>query len=294
MTSDANSQPVFLYLHIPKTAGTTLTSCIYEACSSAKYYRAAEGRLHSGIYYYPGNFHKEADPVVPHDVGLTLKQEDISAVVGHFRFGIHEFLTRPSTYVTVLRNPLTRVLSLFHHICTYKSHGWRNDVLSKHMSIETFIETYRCREADNDQTRRLSGIEPPFGECTRDMLDLAKMNIDQQFAVVGITERFDETLVLIRRTFGWSQEGAYWPKLVNKNRPSPETLPQASVDAVLRRNELDMELYRYASAKLASCISRQKTGFQDEVAALVAQKHSVTERIAPREISQTGQSGCTA
>ena len=291
MNCATSTDPVFLYLHVPKTAGTTLTSCIYEGCCSEKYYRAEEGHLHSGIYYYPGNFHKDPEPSVLAHVARALERPDIKAVVGHFSYGIHERLSRPSTYVTVLRNPVTRVMSLFHHICTYKSHGWRSDVLAKKMSIETFIETYQCREADNDQTRRLSGLEPPFGECTHEMFELAKENLDRSFAVVGVTERFDETLVLIRRVFGWSNELAYWPKLVNKNRPSRDSLPQASLDAVLARNELDMELYRYAAARLESQISEQARGFADEVAALSTTKRFVTERVERQGATGTERPG---
>ena len=287
MSTKASVDRVPLYLHIPKTAGTTLTSCIYEGCCTQPYYRAEQGRLHSGIYYYPGNFHKKADPETPDSVIRTLERPDITAVVGHFTYGIHEHISRPSTYLTVVRAPLTRVMSLFHHIRTFKSHGWRDDVVAKRMSIETFIETYRCREADNDQTRRLSGLEPPFGQCTPEMLEIAKSNLDRSFAVAGITERFDETLVLMRRVFGWSSNLAYWPKLVNKKRPSPDTLPKASRDAVLARNELDSELYRYAAARLASQIAEQGAGFEDEVDELRATKKLISERVAPRKSKQT-------
>ena len=35
------------------------------------------------------------------------------------------------------------------------------------------------------------------------MLETAKRNLEAHFAWVGITERFDESLVLLGRTFGW-------------------------------------------------------------------------------------------
>lgn len=278
MTQDSSADRVLLYLHIPKTAGTTLTSCIYDGCCAPDYYQAENGRLHSGVYYYPKNFHKDADPLHPEEVLRAIRRPDVRAIVGHFPFGIHQALARPATYITVLRNPVDRLMSLFHHITTFDNHEWHQDVVSKGMSIETFIDTYRCRETDNDQTRRISGMEPPFGECTTEMLEQAKVNLARHFTVVGLTERFDETLVLVRRAFGWSQDAAYWPRLVNKKRPSSAGLPASSLDAILSRNQLDLDLYSYACELFESLIQEQPPGFQKEVETLVETKHSVLNK----------------
>ena len=54
------------------------------------------------------------------------------------------------------------------------------------------------------QLGAISGdLDTPFGACTSDMLERAKRHIEERFSFVGITERFDESLVLLRRTFAW-------------------------------------------------------------------------------------------
>ena len=66
---------------------------------------------------------------------------------------------------------------------------------------------------DNDQTRRISGIEPSFGNCTESMFLSACENLAKRFELVGITEKFNETLLLLSIKLGWTGETQYLPKL---------------------------------------------------------------------------------
>ena len=50
--------------------------------------------------------------------------------------------------------------------------------------------------------RRLRGPEKPPPPLTEGDLAQAKRNLDR-FLVVGLTERFDESFILIRRALGW-------------------------------------------------------------------------------------------
>jgi hypothetical protein len=137
--------------------------------------------------------------------------------------------------------------------------------VSSGLSIEDFVLHLSCREADNDQTRRISGLEPVFGACSISILEKAKDNLRRYFSVVGVTEYFDETLILIKRMLGWTYEACYLPNLVNKDRPTSASLPQKSVDAILERNELDVKLYEFAKESLYERIADQGPDFHSEV-----------------------------
>lgn len=41
-----------------------------------------------------------------------------------------------------------------------------------------------------------------YGQCSPEMLESAKKNL-QDFAAVGLTERYNETLILLKRAFNW-------------------------------------------------------------------------------------------
>ena len=264
-----NADRLPLFLHIPKTGGTTLKNCIYHQYKADEYYESEEGCLVDGIYYYPGGFHKEPHAAIPAQVIQALKRYDIRAVVGHFSFGMHTYVKRPWTYVTLLRNPVDRVISLYYSCCAYHIRGDKStqphEIVSSDISIEDFVLHSSCREADNDQTRRISGLEPEFGACSLSTLDKAKDNLRRYFSVVGVTEYFDETVILIKRTLGWARAPYYLPSLVNKDRPATAGLPQKSINTILEHNELDTKLYEFAKELLYERIADQGPDFDREV-----------------------------
>ena len=98
------------------------------------------------------------------------------------------------------------------------------------------------------------------------MLDLAKENLRRSFAVAGTIERLDETAVLLKRRLGWQGTAVCHPKNVNAGRPPSSSLPRAAVEAIRRRNELDLELWRYASQLMDEAIAAEGDGFRRDLA----------------------------
>lgn len=241
-----------------------MTTCLFNEYRASDYAETEKGWLRGGVYYYPQ--HLEKDPALAErfDARRMLSRKDIRAVVGHFSFGIHEHLRKPWTYLTLVRDPIERVISLFCHICRY-GHLHRK-VVDENLSIDQFVQDLHCTGADNDQTRRISGKNPPFGECNGAMLAMAKENLARHFSIVGVTERFDETLILIKRRLRWSVEPVYRSGLVNKERPRARQLSTSTLDAIKGRNQLDSELHKFAGAMLDESIRKEGTDFYDEVA----------------------------
>ena len=81
---------------------------------------------------------------------------------------------RPTTYITLLRNPVDRVLSLYHFL-----------EAERQTSIEEFVAHPSIKEVDNDQTRRIAGVDPAVGGCTNAMLLKAMENMRRHFAVAA-------------------------------------------------------------------------------------------------------------
>jgi hypothetical protein len=163
----------------------------------------------------------------------------------------------------MVRDPVERVLSLYYHVLKYgekKQYGLPPD-----LTIDQFLNDINLREVDNDQTRRLSGLEPPFGQCSRAMLERATDHLQRYFSIVGITERFDESFLLLKKRFGWRDDLYYLPRLVNTSKPRSSAMPPEAIEAITRRNEFDIELYEYAERLLDELVDRQNPEFRDEL-----------------------------
>lgn len=229
--------PVVLFLHIPKAGGSTLGEYVYNQCCAPNV--NADDPLSAGVAYLDYGFIKDPELVIPEHVVNLLSRRDLRAVIGHFWFGLHEHVARPSRYITLLRDPLERVVSLYYYA-----------KLEATMSLEEFARKPPFREVDNDQTRRIAGVNPPVGECTQAMLDLARENLRSHFDVVGTTERMDDTMARLNVKLGWNREVVSYPRNVNSERPKSSWLTLEAVEAIRARNEFDYELWRYASELL--------------------------------------------
>jgi hypothetical protein len=265
---------VLLFLHIPKTGGSTLSNYLYQhpgfLIGSESSPTTSDKYFNYGIYHYPAGFCKDPSCYVAEQREHIANLSGLKAVIGHFSYGIHEAIPGRYRYVTMLRHPVRRVLSLYSHLRLDALHGWVDlatfvsecppDGWSKRLSAR-----YRCaprhgeqiiRErsraiVDNDQVRRTTGEDPPFGECTPDMLERAKAIVRDRFALVGTTERYVESLLLMSRGLSPYEVPLVLPRLVNPSRPAEEAIPTAVRDVIEARNSLDLELYRFADELLS-------------------------------------------
>lgn len=249
--------PVLLYLHIPKAAGTTLSSLLFEQMRSHDCPDAGVHGFHSGVFYHPATFVKELDGASESLVRQALAHDGLRAVLGHFRFGLHASLSRPHRYVTMLREPVSRVRSLYEfQRLNERKYGKLGGVrLPDEVDLARYVLEPPYVEVDNGMTRRISGLSPPIGECTEAMLARAKANLREHFAVVGLAERFDESLILMSRLLGWPEVPFYYPKNVNTRSAEGTTLDPAVAELVRSRNAVDVELYRFATDLFAQQIS---------------------------------------
>jgi Galactose-3-O-sulfotransferase len=253
---------VLMYLHIPKTAGTSLTDIIYDQYSDSSGSCEEAGMFREGVYYYPGEpgFVRpcKAEQVYrinqPSTISNAMRRSELRVVAGHFSFGLHMLIDRRTTYVTMLRHPVERIVSLYFHLKRWPSHGDNKPWLERvglrplhETSLDEFIQNYPLCELDNDQTRRVAGEDPEFGHCTLSLLQKAKSNIERHFCLVGVAERFQETLRVAADVLGWSADGRNYKKLRNEYRSSTSLVPSKTQELILKQNALDIELYSFAN-----------------------------------------------
>ena len=85
--------PLVLYLHIPKAGGTTLGEFIYNQCRNNS--DNDEGIVTNGVFFTSEGFFRNDETVVTTEMKALLQRGDLTAVIGHFGYGLHEFVERP-------------------------------------------------------------------------------------------------------------------------------------------------------------------------------------------------------
>ena len=183
---------------------------------------------------------------------------------GHFAFGIHKYVPRSCRYVTVLREPVARVVSAYKHVLKRTGHELHERVVKGKIDLEEFIETFWLEEKRNRQIRDLCNEYD--GPVDRELLEHAKRNLEG-FLVVGLTERFEETFALIRRALRLRL-----PFYVTRNVGFPLEASERAIELIREREQFDLELYTFAEHLFDKQVGAQGSSFGLEVAAYRAMR----------------------
>jgi len=253
----AEGQPLIAFVHIPRTGGGTFSSAI------SKNYSRLQG---------PGNYQK--NPEATRNGVARIGRGGIKKAVGdHVPYGLYRrYLPDDTRYITVLRDPVDRVLSHYHfHAQAGKTPGAAGERKLRTM-WEELLNTERLeREGgeneeaiaiepdaefsledglrrripiyDNFMTRFLWGGESLFGELPADAVDRAKENISQ-FWFVGVSERLDDSIVLLGKKLGVGLM-PYHLRHVSQKRPPLDETPAELRELIAEHNAMDIELYRF-------------------------------------------------
>jgi len=251
------AKQTLVYLHLPKCGGTTLNRLIEWEYSPLRTY-SIDPSFFRWSYYRLLQWPER-------------RLAGLDVIKGHMPFGIHRRLPRPASYITVLREPVERVISEYYFARHYRLHPQYKRM--QNLSLEEYAST---TPHHNLQCKLLAGMPGPrdflAGDCTDETLETAKANLAAHFSVAGLTERFDETLALLKARFGWKLN-AYASFNVTRARPRKEAVPEAAQKIIAERNRYDVAIYRHVAPLFEQALAENR-------AAVDAALQSV-ERLGP-------------
>ena len=218
-----NNEPVdntLVFLHLQKCAGTTLHRIIEE-----QFIRLYGKETLSSIPLHWWPFDKQLKNI------LTFK--------GHFNFGQEERMLLPETelprtYITLLRNPVDRVLSGYHfHFIRYRTYTQYDgqmisftDFLKGNYLINSNLMTYQLGGHQENIHRALENLH--------------------KFDVVGIAEDFDGFLKQLNKKLGWSEDYTYERCNVQADKLCRKDLSDEDYNLCVKVNQNDFTLYEEA------------------------------------------------
>jgi hypothetical protein len=197
--------------------------------------------------------------------------DNLRFVWGHYRHGVQARLPKPSICMTLLRDPLDRVISSYYywdHLIT-KSGEALGDYLDRHPHFPVYMDNY--------MTRMLSGspsLDPTHSGATTENYP-AVTDIDFERAannlndcvIVGLTDQFDETLLILGSDLGWSlADLVYSRQNVTASRPAISDIAESTRIKLLQWNRYDALLVERGRAHLAHRIATYRGDFRKDVA----------------------------
>ncbi len=226
-----------IFLHIPKTGGMTLAAMIARQFPS-RAVRRLNGSLAAA---------KAAIAALSED-----DRNEIRCIYGHVAFGLHECLPAPAVYVTLVRDPVERLVSIYYYACRRPEWGLHREIAENRLSLADFVVSEAANEFHDQQTRMLGGSD--VWPCGGTELALAERNLSERFAVAAPLERFDEAALLCGRLFGW-KDVRYARANVNRRRPALCKISRAVIEMIEKKNVLDRELHAAVCRKFAERIA---------------------------------------
>jgi galactose-3-O-sulfotransferase len=232
-----------IFIHIPKSAGTTLNSIIIWEYSPFQIV-SVDGRFPQWSFRRLTRWKPD-----------RLNRNDV--FTGHMPVGLDRFLARQSTYMTILRNPVERVISEYFYRIGRKSHPLADRHI-KGFSLSDYVEKLPYA---NVQTKLLAGGNPDYdfmaGTCSEAMLETAKRNLAEKFSLIGLTERFEETLALCKIIFGWKVEH-YAALRVTQGKPKEKAVTADLRELIAEHNRFDVALYEYGARLFEQTLAQHR------------------------------------
>jgi hypothetical protein len=287
MTHLPGSEDRLFFLHIPKTAGTTLTHFLDQHFA------------HDEIF--PPQIYSQLSTVAPESIGKYRLYR------GHFNYDFIQLHVKQAQIITVLREPIDHIISIYESmrrdprdldeeqrtvtrslaelLNTPALQGFYYNTQTYFLGGELSwgqLRTWERHYVKMDERWQAHFQKLNLPERNRlsetEVLERAKSRLET-LACFGTTERFGDFLHLLAYTFGWQPMENAVKQNAAPSRISYEQLDSATRDRIDEVTALDRELYQFASSLFKKRYQQMVHNLLEERGKIVYQTTSV-ERLS--------------
>ena len=160
------------------------------------------------------------------------------AIAGHIPFGLHDGLPVRPCYVSLVRHPLERFVSLYKHARRTQAHPLH--AAASRLDLEAF---YDFTLSDEGGRNRSVGLQCYFLSRARNFNE-ARSVIDRRYALLAPTERYGDFMIACAERFGRE------PQETPPRNVAPELAgideARAALEPRIRCDHVeDLRLYQY-------------------------------------------------
>jgi len=245
-----------IFMHIEHTGGSTLNQIIarqYAAHERYEVYHLGQG-------------------VVAKFMALPeAERRRFRLIYGHLFYGIHRHVPGKSRYLTVMRHPVDRIIASYTFLLR-KTNNRRHDVYKT--SGVSWADHLAERRDEIRQISRIVGGDDELLQKRRmqalpeNALETAIAHLENDFAMVGLQDRYDESLLMMRHVLNWQKPVAYVRKNVTSRRITLADLPPDDRALIEKAAEIEMPLYEYAVRRFEAQVAAYPGDLERDLARL--------------------------
>lgn len=189
------------------------------------------------------------------------EKKNLDLIFGFIPYGIHDELPQAADYLTFMRHPVERTISMYY-FANRTENSWVRERYDHPISFEEFLDV--MPRIDNHMTRAFLYGKPDTLEAFRreplpdDALEQAIDNIEKHFPIIGLTERFDESLLMIKRRYNWKSIH-YHPVNVRPSWQKKEPLTKEIRQKIEEKVTVDLALYEYVCKRFENQVAEHAT-----------------------------------
>lgn len=243
-----------VFAHIPKTGGTTLNNLLLRQYPRDLTFVMNDSNPRESVDAYRS---------IPKDL-----RKIYQLIIGHGAATLRQDIPQPYCMISLLRDPIERVVSFYYYAREKHDHPLKNDILSQGLTLEDMIQQKKSSEMLNYMVFRFSGktwrdyTDPNPEEA----YDLAVENLETYWSLVGTLEQFDEFLFLLAYRYGWTAP-YYDRKNENKQKPLLDELSASSINVIQEVNQLDIRFYNFVKTRFTKQLEQLDRDFHSRMAA---------------------------
>tara|TARA_R110000764_G_scaffold78131_2_gene155909 strand:+ start:14326 stop:15090 length:765 start_codon:yes stop_codon:yes gene_type:complete len=225
---------VLIHIHIQKSAGRSLNTMLRKVYPENSQVDASHQPIHLKI--------QDMD---------QCRRKEISLVAGHCLYGVHKLFPQRAVYLCILREPVSRLFSLYKYIARTEHHPVHAKLTEVADGFGGFLEFVQevpglLTEVHSGQMRRIAGnMSPKFVGKEQELFDAAVEHLAAPNMRFGFTEDFE------RYVRGLVSEGLVPPlEMVRVNSSPPGSDLEEVLSALTPDQKTLLNRYVYWDLKL--------------------------------------------
>jgi hypothetical protein len=224
----------FFFVHLQKTAGTTLFRRLKQQFGAAAVYPTPE---------YQG----DVDSVIGVDLlveRFAKHRDEIRVVTGHFPLCTEELLDADFVPFTLLREPVSRTLSFLRHqrqVAPEFANTPLEEIYDRPLMRDGLVRNHMVRMLSLTVDEMTDGMLTQV-DVDDARVERAKAQLVDRIDLFGVQEHFDEFCDLLAQRYGWTLGPMH-----HANRTEPVDVPESLLHSIAADNAADAELYRFAA-----------------------------------------------